>query len=261
ENFSESEIYCSQLLCQKRGFPLYDPQPRQTLPQEYQKSGVAIGDVGRITPDGAFDFFFNVYLPADHPINDNDVPENFCPLPRHRSKDLYNKSYFAGDHVSTPSIQRLDPDIFPGGDFLFSCRPPQGALLALPHGSHLQKLENLDNLRRYAAAHAESWFKYINGPRGRGLDGSLYLVTGCEKAPSWGLASFHTAENAFQLSFKPTAGAGGYRWRGNPARKRYHDPSPMHDLNQTIFIHGLSISLGTGIWARMFETVQIREIS
>ncbi|KAJ7230102.1 hypothetical protein GGX14DRAFT_2046 [Mycena pura] len=260
ETLSESEIYCSQLLRQKRGFPLYDPEPRQTLPQEYQHSGVAIGDVGRITPDGAFDFFFNIYLPADHPINDNDVPENFSPLPRYRSKDLYSKSYFAGDHVSTPSVRRLDPDHFPGGDFLLSCRAPQGAVLALPHGSHLQKLENLENIRKYAAAHAESWFKYIKGPRGREL-GSLYLVTGCEKASSWGLASFHTVDNTFQLSFKPTVEARGYRWRGNPARKKHHDPSPMNELNQTTFIHGLSISPGTGIWARMFDTVQICEIS
>ncbi|KAJ7843054.1 hypothetical protein B0H14DRAFT_2265648, partial [Mycena olivaceomarginata] len=52
------------LLHQKRGFPLYDPGPRQTLPQEYRNTGVAIGDVGRITPEGAFDFFFNIYLPA-----------------------------------------------------------------------------------------------------------------------------------------------------------------------------------------------------
>ncbi|KAJ7784724.1 hypothetical protein B0H16DRAFT_308458, partial [Mycena metata] len=139
--------------------------------------------------------------------------------------------------------------------------PTTGKPKNFRHGSHLQKLENLENIRKYAAAHAESWFKYINGPRGRGLDGSLYLVTGCEKASSWGLASFHTVDNTFQLSFKPTAEASGYRWRGNPAQKKYHDPSPMKELNQTTFIHGLSISLGTGIWARMFETVQIREIS
>ncbi|KAJ7798016.1 hypothetical protein B0H13DRAFT_1516052, partial [Mycena leptocephala] len=67
--FSESEIYSNQLLRQKRGFPLYVPGPRQTLPEEYRKSGVAIGDVGRITPEGSFDFFFNIYLAADHPIN------------------------------------------------------------------------------------------------------------------------------------------------------------------------------------------------
>ncbi|KAJ7798017.1 hypothetical protein B0H13DRAFT_1521250, partial [Mycena leptocephala] len=126
----------------------------------------------------------------------------------------------------------------------FSCRTPQGAVLALPHGSHLRKLDNLEAVRTYAAAHAESWFKYINGPRGRGLDGSLYLVTGCEKAPSWGVASFHTVDNTFQLSFKPVDGATRYRWRGNPAQKKYHDASTIHETlwNQTTFIHGLSIS-------------------
>jgi hypothetical protein len=162
--------------------------------------------------------------------------------------------------LSKWTVTLLSCSVFPGGDFILSCRAPQGAVLALPHGSHLRKLENLENLQVYAATHAESWFKYINGPRGRGLSGSLYLVTGCEKAPSWGLASFHTVDNAFQLSFKPTAGTDGYRWRGNPAQKKYHDPSPMHEPNQTTFIHGLSISLGTGVWARMFETIQIREI-
>ncbi|KAJ7860186.1 hypothetical protein B0H13DRAFT_1726670 [Mycena leptocephala] len=236
DSFSESEIYCNQLLRQKRGFPLYDPEPRQTLPLEYRMSGVAIGDVGRITPEGSFDFFFNIYLPANHPINNNDVPEEFVPLALYESRDVYELSYLAGNHISTPSVQRLDTD-----DFIFNCHVPQGAVLALPHGSCLRKLENLEAVRTYAAMHAESWFKYINGRRGRGLNGSLYLVTGCEKAVSWGLASFHSLYDAFQLSFTSTAGANQYRWIGNPAQKKYHDLSPIHDAlwNQTTFIHGM----------------------
>ncbi|KAJ7832935.1 hypothetical protein B0H14DRAFT_1170861 [Mycena olivaceomarginata] len=261
--FSESEIYCTQLLHQKRGFPLYVPGVQQTLPEEYRKRGVAIGDVGRITPEGSFDFFFNIYLPADHPIHNRNVPEDFFPLRLYDTLDLYDQSYLAGHHVSTPSVQRLDSDqdILPGSDFVFRCHSPQGAVLALPHGSHLQKLRNLDTVRTYAATHAESWFRYVNGPRGRGLDGSLYLVTGSEKTSAWGMASFHSVPETFQLTFMLSSGAGGYRWRGNPAQRNYHDPSPMHEpfWNQTTFIHGLSISLGTGVWARMFETVQIRE--
>jgi hypothetical protein len=123
------------------------------------------------------------------------------------------------------------------------------AVLALPHGSHLQKLRNLEPIREYATGHAESWLQYVNGPRGRGLDGSLYLVTGSEKALSWGMTSFHSVRDAFQLTFTRPTGASGYRWRGNPAQKKYHDPSPMHEpyRDQTTFIHGLSISLGTGV--------------
>ncbi|KAJ7913191.1 hypothetical protein B0H13DRAFT_507814 [Mycena leptocephala] len=262
ETFSESEIYCNQLLRRKRGFPLYVPGPQRNLPEEYQKTGVSIGDVGRITEEGIFDFFFNIYHPADHPINNNDVPENFAPLPRYASEDLFDLPYRPGSHVSTSSVQRLDPDEFPGGDFAFGCRAPQGAVLAFPQGAHLQKLVNLDLVREYAAAHAENWYKYINGPRGRGLaNGSLYLVTGSEKASAWGMASFYSVRNEFQLTFTPDS-ARQYKWRGNPAEKKSYNPSPINDgpLNQTTFIHGLSITLGTGIWGRLFGTVEIREI-
>ncbi|KAJ7929701.1 hypothetical protein B0H13DRAFT_1540946, partial [Mycena leptocephala] len=188
---SESEIYCNQLVRRKRGFPLYVPGPQPNRPAEYQKTGVSIGDVGRITEEGIFDFFFNIYLPADHPINNNNVPENFAPLPHYSSEDVLDLPYRPGDHVSTSSVQRLDPDEIPTSHFIFRCRAPQGALLALPQGAHLKKLANLDLVREYAAAHAESWYEYVNGPRGRGLaNGLLYLVTGAEKASAWGMASF-----------------------------------------------------------------------
>ncbi|KAJ7877994.1 hypothetical protein B0H14DRAFT_1664483 [Mycena olivaceomarginata] len=107
--------YCRR----KRGFPLYDPTPQQSLPQEYQIHGVAIGDVGSISPEGSFDFFFNIYLPANHPINNDQVPEMFCPLPCYESQEVYEKLYGAGDHVSTSTMERLDTNInFPGGDFI-----------------------------------------------------------------------------------------------------------------------------------------------
>jgi hypothetical protein len=111
DNFSESEIYCNQLLRRKRGFPLYVPGPPQNSPAEYQSNGIAIGDVGRITPEGIFDFCFNIYLPASHPINDNDVPDNFYPLTPYASKDIFDLCYDPGDHVSTSSVERLDSSL------------------------------------------------------------------------------------------------------------------------------------------------------
>ncbi|KAJ7476179.1 hypothetical protein FB451DRAFT_1246084, partial [Mycena latifolia] len=271
--YSESEIYCSQLLRQKRGFPLYVPGPQPNLPDEYQKIGVSIGDVGRVTPDGIFDFFFNIYLPADHPVNANDVPENFSPLAPYVRRDVVHVDFEPGNHVSAPSVQKLDidssSDDFPGGEFIFNCEVPQGAVLALPHGAHLEKLENLENIRKYAAQNAESWYKYINGPRGRGLpNGSLYLITGCEKSQSWGMTSFNHVREEFQITYKPAAGANSpcsYRWRGiharkNPARSKKYNSPPEGSPNQTTFIHGLSISLGTGIWGTLFGKVEICQI-
>ncbi|KAJ7922292.1 hypothetical protein B0H13DRAFT_1477925, partial [Mycena leptocephala] len=180
---SESGNYSSQLLSQGRGFPLYVPRPRINLPVQYKREGVAIGDVGRVTSDGNFDFFFNIYLPADHPINAN-VPEGFVPLSPYDPIDVDHSDFDPAAHVTMYSSA-------PGGEFVFNCEGPKGAVLALPHGAHLEKLENLVSMRQYAAKHAESWYKYVNETRGRGLvNGSLYLITGCEKAKSWGMASF-----------------------------------------------------------------------
>lgn len=175
------------------------------------------------------------------------------------------------DYLTIEAWLTLLDSEFPGGNFIFNCDAPQGAVLALPHGAEVEKLENLETLRAYVATHAESWYKYVNGPRGRGLaNGSLYLVTGVEKARTWGMASFHSADEGFHLAFKPVPRPDAtyqYRWSGvpgriNPAQKKVYDPIPISNgpLNQTTFIHGLSISVGKGIWGKLFGTVEIREI-
>ncbi|KAJ6472620.1 hypothetical protein C8R45DRAFT_413449, partial [Mycena sanguinolenta] len=272
ENFSECEIYSNQLLRRKRGFPLYAPGPSEMLPTEYQRNGIAIGDVGRVTSEGLFDFFFNIYLDADDPINGTRVPHDFCPLPKYDPTDVTVVHYDPGNYISTSSIHKIvdDPqlDQFPGGEFVFSCRAPQGAVLALPHGGELKKLENLQTVREYATTHAESWYTYIQGPRGRAIDnGSLYLVTGCEKASSWGMAFFHSIRNedTFQAYFRPPQQANSnpqYRWMGVgrfPAQhKHYNRPLPPNDLlNQTVFVHGFSISLSQKISGRLFTTTVV----
>jgi hypothetical protein len=139
--------------------------------------------------------------------------------------------------------------------------------LALPHGAHLEKLENVESARRYAAQNAESWYRYINGTRGRELvNGGLYLITGCEKSRSGGIASFQNVadQNEFQLSFKPSVRSdSGYRYRfqrGTPACTKVFPSLAQDDelpLNQTTFLHGFTISIGEGIWARLFGAVGV----
>ncbi|KAJ7614042.1 hypothetical protein FB45DRAFT_802574, partial [Roridomyces roridus] len=271
--YTPGGCYCNQLLFQGRGFPLYVPTPRNNLPPEYGRRGVSIGDVGRVTPEGVFDFFFNIYLPADHPINDNDVPDKFSPLPVYDSKSVLSLGYLPEDFVSTPdSVQRLDlPSQREFQDFLFDCNGSQGAVLAMPFGSHVEKLGNsLEQMVEYARANAESWYQHSNGTMGRRLpNGSLYLITGWEKARTWGMASFQnaTAQSPFRLAFQPVfdgnTGAHKYRWTASgPARTRTSGQIPAEDapLNQTVFIHGFSISLGTGIWGKLFKGVEISQI-
>ncbi|KAJ7227452.1 hypothetical protein GGX14DRAFT_419634 [Mycena pura] len=270
--YSESELYCHQLLRQKRGFPLYDPKPRATLPQEYRRTGIAIGDVGRVTPEGGFDFFFNIYLPAEHPINANDVPDAFSPLPAPTIRDLDVDDHNPGDSVSTPSVQENETTSqeFPGSTFHFRCFGPRGAVLALPYGAHLEKLDNIGHLRRYMAEHAQSWYKYANVNRGRELvNGTLCLVTGWEKAPSYGMACFQhvSPQTEFQLCFLPTTDAISgydyqYRWHGGPVRHKQAD-RPLAEgapLNLTTFIHAFTISLGESLWAQICGSVQTSQL-
>ncbi|KAF8176650.1 hypothetical protein K438DRAFT_72601 [Mycena galopus ATCC 62051] len=257
---SESGNYRSQLLRRGRGFPLYIPGPQVNLPAEYRRRGVGIGDVGRVTPEGDFEFFFNIYRPADHPINAR-VPDDFVPLSPYCPDDIARHDFDPGNYVSSPSVTDINNGFseFPGAEFGFNCVGPNGAVLALPYGAHLKKLRNLESMRRYAAKHAESWYKYVNGERGRGLvNGSLYLVTGCEKAQSWGMASFQdiSIQTEFQLSFRPTTDADSgyrYRWQGTRShRKQADSPPDGAPLNQTTFIHAFAISVCERIWEKLF---------
>lgn len=66
-----------------------------SLPIEYREVGIDIGDVGIITPDGGFDFLFNIWLPSSHPVNPRNLPPDFDVLPRperttYREERLFN---------------------------------------------------------------------------------------------------------------------------------------------------------------------------
>jgi hypothetical protein len=113
---------------------------------------------------------------------------------------------------------------FPSQEFRFNCVGPKGAIWVLLHGAHMQRLRNLDSVQRYAIEHAHSRYKYINGVRGCELwNGSLYLITGCKKLQSWGIALFKdiSPQQEFNLSFKPTSGD-RYPWEGDIAHFKIH---------------------------------------
>jgi len=77
-----------------RGIPIWPPGPSSTLPDAYRRRGVAVGDVGILMASGRFDFFFNIYLPADHKINQQGVPAGFSPLPKLQPSDIYRHPEF-----------------------------------------------------------------------------------------------------------------------------------------------------------------------
>jgi hypothetical protein len=86
---------------------LYAPKPCKSHPAEYRRRGVAIGDVGTVTPDGNFDFFFDIYRSADDPVNAN-VPEGFVPLSLYDPGDVTREDFDPGDYVAPSSIRGIN---------------------------------------------------------------------------------------------------------------------------------------------------------
>ncbi|KAJ7620021.1 hypothetical protein DFH06DRAFT_1234904 [Mycena polygramma] len=101
------------MFVQGHGYPLARPLST-TFPVAYLRRGISIGD------DGMFDFLFNIYLPADHPINDGDR-NNFPAALSFRSTSMF------------------------------------GAICGLPCGSKVKRLTDLDKLRQYAMSCAANW--------------------------------------------------------------------------------------------------------
>jgi len=89
---------------------MWIPGPDLNLPKEYQREGVRIGDVGILYNLEGFSFLFNIFLPADHPINIGRVPDGFKPLDYSRLRDEMKKQTLFGprDYLASSFVQKLN---------------------------------------------------------------------------------------------------------------------------------------------------------
>ena len=151
-----------------------------------------------------------------------------------------------------------------GAGFSFQCSASEGAILTLPDGASMEDYRGIARFRDYASQNAESWYKYVNGPRHREAEnGSIYLITGCDKSKSWGVASFANVSGSFRLTFIPTPVRGGnenhtFSWVNGSLASTNSGPVPIEycdgdrPQNQCTFIRGFKISLSEGLWATLW---------
>lgn len=91
-----------------------------------------------------------------------------------------------------------------GAGFTFECDKSEGATLFLPDGASSRDLLNMGKFRAYAMSNGVSWYKHAIEELGRDVaNGSIILVTGCDKAVSWGIASYRdeSRSTAVRLNF------------------------------------------------------------
>ncbi|KIM91595.1 hypothetical protein PILCRDRAFT_27775, partial [Piloderma croceum F 1598] len=196
------DVYARQLFPKRYGIPLFIPEPYDNLPSEYRNQGASIGDVGTITQDGSFSFVFNICKPSDDPVNCNGVPAGFKQVSLLQGEISYLHNMHApGSDVSSASVQK-------------ECLTVEGtlsaadeaAILTLPEGASRQDLLCINKFRRHAIENVMHWYEFVNGVLGREApNGSLYLVTGCDKSTTWGIASVARVTETNALSLKFTA--------------------------------------------------------
>ena len=285
-----NEMYERHLSLKGRGFPLWIPQPNMLLPIPYRAKGVCIGDVGIVTAFGGFDFLFNICRTRDDPINPEELPDNFAPIyPPLNPTDVRKfREFSSGSYLASSSIvesQTGEQASCVYTSFLFfillmlHCRgltfessASEGAILTMPDGAFQEELGNLSKFRDYVGIHAANWYKFVNGPRGReAQNGDVRVVVGCDKATSWGMATFANTSSAqqsnFRLKFRPlqsqhNAGT-AYAWEHSgvaevrvgpePGENEELGETPTRQLrNQCLFMRTLSVTLSDSVWAETF---------
>ena len=137
--------------------------------------------------------------------------------------------------------------------YSFTSASSEAAILTLPEGAASQDLLNLAKFRRHALKNTVAWYEFVNGTLGReAANGSLYLVTGCDKTTTWGVASVSCTSESSSFSLKFTAAqlvegsaAYSYSWETRcPATVRT-GPGPCDDSellqNQCLFLRGFRL--------------------
>ncbi|PBK99984.1 hypothetical protein ARMGADRAFT_525887 [Armillaria gallica] len=283
---SSREIYTCLLLQKEHGYPLWIPEPDGQLPEAYRGKGVGVGDVGILRNDGGFDYLFNACMPADDPINKGRVPEGFEPIICADIREV-ETMYKRGSDIRSASVSRIEMSmggaaespflLGGGGGFEFSCSREKGAILVLPDGGARYDALNLSQFRSYTARNAHAWYQFANIVCGReAVNGSLYLVTGCDKACSWGAASFFNPADTRSFSHKFLVGGVaegniklGYSWKSTSSAdvRAYPDGESTYfvdslRLNQCVFLRGFGISIRTNTFSQwVFGPTEVSQIS
>ncbi|KDR70741.1 hypothetical protein GALMADRAFT_882546 [Galerina marginata CBS 339.88] len=180
-----------------RGSPMWIPEPNNNLPIEYRRNGTTVGDVGIITESGSFDFLFNICLPSEHPINEGCVPKGFVPIQMLKRDIRRHTEFNLGSFLASTSVEKSQyKGNFATSSLVFesSSSASEGAILTMPQGAKSEDLANIWHFERYMIRYIESWYRFINGERGRNAkNGDVRLVIGCDKATEWGMATFKSS--------------------------------------------------------------------
>jgi hypothetical protein len=149
--------------------------------------------------------------------------------------------------------------------FRFETTTTEGAILMLPDGGSSKDVLNKRKLREYATRNAVSWYQFANETLGRDIhNGALYLITGRNSAPAYGVASFSHNAGAGRVvaaSFLAVGEGEGdqhqrrYTWSTHHSMSHRTGMSENGLHNQCIFLRGYRIAVNESLLATTSEDV------
>ncbi|KAF8972493.1 hypothetical protein BDZ97DRAFT_836347 [Flammula alnicola] len=195
---AEPRIYARSLLPLGNGFGLNVALGSESRPKLHMSQGAVIGDVGIMDSNGSFEFWFNLFLPPDHPNQPTKtMPPNFSPLHPPLSKEelLTVPDHFppgtviASDGVKISRISSSPLKV----EFETSAR--EGAALVLPTGASREDIIDPSRIYPYVKEHAIDWYQGYNGNgeiiAGEPVsNGTVWVITGVDRSTSWAMATF-----------------------------------------------------------------------
>ena len=162
-----------------------------------------------------------------------------------------NLSYLPPPPVPAP-FRPSTPGV--GAGFRFKCSSNEGALLVLPDGASRKNLIPLKAFREYAIVQTPAWYDFVTNQLNRIItNGSLYLVTGVDKARSWGVASYSNIPGERHILLRPSdandtsaPATRHYAWeRSGQVAARAGPRRPVRQENQCVFVRGYKLALRT----------------
>jgi len=138
-------------------------------------------------------------------------------------------------------------------EFKFSTIAREGALLVLPDGASREDLVSTARLTKYIGKHALNWYRYMysNALTGASMvpNGTLYLITGCDKAQSYTNVAIPTtlvvSGDRHEAAFEDG------EWEiNNVCDTMSYAKGQDGDRSFSVFIRGIRIALSDHLWSQ-----------
>ncbi|PPQ64801.1 hypothetical protein CVT26_002633 [Gymnopilus dilepis] len=264
--YGSEETYSRSLLSTGNGFAFWNaPEGHVQGPtrleqlEETQTLGISIGDVGTIDPSGQFIFGFNIFTPATDPRHQGRLPDEFeeiQPVLDKASEIQLAPDFFKpGTIVSSKGVNVNQVSEAPlKASFWSSAR--EGAVLVLPHGGSREDLKSTSRLSDYIEKYALEWYRYLSkhsdGSASMIPNGSVFLVTGCDKAQSFCSVSFPSDWKNAGRRIEMTYEREEYpSWFPTMlAEEKNVDLAEGAGRQFCVFARGIHISISNRLWAR-----------